>query len=135
VVVADDHHPMRRIMCEVLTGSGIRVLADPAALTPALHAVSRLHPDVLVFALAQRDRSRVDTILELRAMDGFPEIVFATMTGSAALASSILAAGALGYVSKDHADSELPLAVRAAAQGERFVSPVIADLLPPRRGG
>ncbi len=63
------------------------------------------------------------------------EIVVLTMAASAAFAREVTAAGAIGYVLKDLADTELPVAIRAAARGEAYVSPVLfqrAQPLPSR---
>ena len=51
------------------------------------------------------------------------------MDDSPVFAQRALAAGALGFVSKDLADGELPQAVRAAARGEEYVSPRVAARL------
>ena len=45
---------------------------------------------------------------------------------SASLAQRALTAGAIGYVTKDLAGSELPEAVRAAMRGEQYLSPQVA---------
>jgi DNA-binding NarL/FixJ family response regulator len=51
------------------------------------------------------------------------------MHESPVLAQHVLASGALGVVLKDRADGELAQAVRAAARGEEYVSPRVADRL------
>jgi DNA-binding NarL/FixJ family response regulator len=45
------------------------------------------------------------------------------------VAQHVLAAGALGLVLKDQADGELAPAMRAAARGEQYISPRVADRL------
>jgi DNA-binding NarL/FixJ family response regulator len=55
--------------------------------------------------------------------------VLLTLEESPVLAQHVLTCGALGYVLKDRADAELADAVRAAARGERYISPRVADRL------
>jgi two-component system response regulator NreC len=51
------------------------------------------------------------------------------MKDSPVFAQRAFAAGAVGFVTKDLADDELPQAVRAAARGEEYVSPRVATRL------
>src|SRR5262249_54225718 len=54
------------------------------------------------------------------------EIVVLTMEQSPAFARQAIDAGAVAFVMKDRADSELPEATRRAARGEEYVSPHVA---------
>ena len=49
-------------------------------------------------------------------------IVALSMERSAAYARRALDVGAIGFLLKDHGETELPAAVRAAARGEVYVS-------------
>ena len=57
------------------------------------------------------------------------QIVVATMEESPLFARQALDAGAVGYVLKDNADTELAAAIRCAARGEEYVSPCVAARL------
>jgi len=48
------------------------------------------------------------------------------MEAGAAFAQQALTSGAVGYVLKDRADTDLAVAVRCARHGQRFVSPAVA---------
>lgn len=63
--------------------------------------------------------SSIDTIRSLREQAPGTEIVVSTMEPSPLFARQALAAGALGFVLKDRADTELLTAVRHAARGTR----------------
>jgi len=56
-----------------------------------------------------------------------------TMEQSPAFAQRALESGAVGFVLKDRADTELPAAVRRAMRGEEYVSPRVAAGLEARR--
>jgi two-component system, NarL family, response regulator NreC len=66
-------------------------------------------------------------IRQLRAR--FPEtkVVVLTMEESPLFAQHAIEAGAIGFVVKDRADTELVTAVRRAARGEEYVSPRVAS--------
>jgi two-component system response regulator NreC len=72
------------------------------------------------------DGSSIEAIRRLRSQVPETEIVVLTMERSPAFAQRALDEGAIGFVVKDRADTELPEAVRRAAHGEEFVSAQVA---------
>jgi DNA-binding NarL/FixJ family response regulator len=140
VVLADNHTSMRRSLRFVLESEGgMAVIADASDLATAIRHVYRHRPHVLVLDPWLLDESRVEAVRHLREQAPSTEIVVATMHDSATLAKQALEAGAIAFVLKDTADSELPEAVRRAARGERYTSPRVtarpAGLnLGPRQG-
>lgn len=109
------------------------MVAEAAELSRVERQVRRHHPDVLVLDLGMRNGSSAETIRRLREHTPLTQIVVLTMTISPAFAKLALDAGALGFVLKDRADSELPAAVREAAEGREYVSPQVADGLETLR--
>jgi two-component system response regulator NreC len=126
VVVADDHELMRFALRALLsTEQQIDVIAEAEQLSLAMRNVRELKPDVLVLALRMRDGSSIDAIGELREQAPETRVVVITAEDNPLYAEHALAAGAFGFVLKDQADVELAPAVRAAAEGRRYVSPEI----------
>jgi two-component system response regulator NreC len=127
VVLADDHALMRRSLRLLLDGEeGVQVIAEAADLAAAGRHVHVHKPHVLVLDLRMPGGSSIEMIGELRERAPDTEVVVLTMEDNPVFAQRALAAGALGFVSKDHADSELAEAVRAAACGEEYISPRVA---------
>ncbi|HEY2767378.1 MAG TPA: response regulator transcription factor [Solirubrobacteraceae bacterium] len=132
VVLADDHALMRRGLRLLLDDEqDLDVVAEASDLAAAELAVERLHPHVLVLDRRMPDGSSIELIRALRARAPKTQIVVLTMEQSPAFARSVLVAGAIGFAVKELADTELPLAVRAAARGEEYVSPHVASRLAP----
>ena len=130
VVLADDHELMRSRLRHLLDEDElIEVIADTNDLGEAIRSVLRSRPHVLVLDLSMSSGSSIDAIHSLREQVPATEIVVLKMEASAAFARHAFDAGAIAYVLKDTADSELAQAVRHAARGERFVSPRVAALL------
>jgi DNA-binding NarL/FixJ family response regulator len=90
-------------------------------------------PRVLVLDLRTRGGSSIDAVRRLQAQVPGTGIVALTMERSPALAQHALAAGAIGFVLKERADTELPAAVRRAALGEEYVSSHVAGGLDALR--
>lgn len=129
-MLADDHSLVRRSLRVLLDGEpGLDVVAEASDLATAAQHVHRQAPHVLVLDLQMPGGSSLDLIRRLRERVPETEIVVLTMERSPVFAEQAMLAGALGFVAKDRADAELPLAVRRAARGEEFVSAQVAAAL------
>lgn len=127
VVLADDHAVVRRNLRLLLEGEDdLRVIAEAADLSTAVRHVRGHSPHVLVLDLQMPNGSSIDVIRRLRELIPQTEIVVLTMEPSPLFAQRALEAGAVGFVLKDHADTELPAAVRRAASGDEYVSEQVA---------
>jgi two-component system response regulator NreC len=127
VVLADDHAAVRRSLRLLLDGEdGVDVVGEAGDLRTAARHVHGHAPDVLVLDLQMPGGSSIGVIRRLREQVPITEIVVLTMEQSAAFAQRALDAGAVGFVLKDRADTELPAAVRRAAEGRKYVSPRVA---------
>lgn len=124
VVIADDHAVVRRGLRQLLDAeAGFEVVAEAADLESARRYVRGHHPDVLVLDLNLPDGLSLGAIPELRAECPDTQIVVLTMQSEPAYARQALAAGALGYVLKEAAESELVEALRRAADGDPYLNP------------
>jgi two-component system response regulator NreC len=124
VVIADDHAVVRRGLRQVLNSQqDIEVVADAADLGGARRFVRGHHPDVLVLDLNLPEGSSLAAIPGIRAEFPDTQIVVLTMQNEPAYAREALGAGALGYVLKEAAESELVEAVRRAAVGDHYLNP------------
>lgn len=135
VLLADDHTAARRSLRLLLDGEeDVKVIAEAGNLPAVTDQVRDERPQVLVIELQMPSGSTIETIRRLRAEAPGTEAVVLTMEESPAFARQALEAGAIGFVLKDHAEDELPEAVRHAARGEEYISPrVCAGLKALRR--
>lgn len=124
VVLADDHPLMLRTLRELLDADPtLEVVAVEQSVAAVARVLEQQRPQVLVLDLNLPNHHSSDSVLALRKRSPATQIVVLTTDDSAVLVQRVLDAGALGYVLKELADSELPAAVHAAAQGMRYVSP------------
>ncbi len=130
VLLAEEHALMRHSLRLLLDDeAGIVVIAEAHDLRAVTRHVRADDPHVLVLDLNMPDGSSIEAIGRLREQAPDTQIVVMTMNENPVFAQRAFAAGAVGFVGKDLADSELPQAVRAAARGEEFVSPRVAARL------
>ncbi len=130
VVLADDHTTFRRSMQRMLDAEpDVEVVADFADVA-RVHEHTEVHrPDVLVLDLHVANSSTVALVRQLRARFPDTALLILTMEDNAVFARQLLAAGAAGYVLKEHAASDLADAIRYVHAGETFVSAKVAAKL------
>jgi two-component system response regulator NreC len=127
VALADDHAIVRGALRALLDDrDDLEVVAEASDLAGARDAVASAAPDVLVLDVNLPDGLGVDAVADLREAHPGTQIVLLTMERDIGLARRALDDGALGYLFKDAAHLELVEAVRAAAAGERYVTPAVA---------
>lgn len=131
IVLADDHQVVRIGLAMLLSASDeIEVVAEAGDVDGALRAVLGHKPDVIVL-----DLNMPGTLTSLEALPGIRErsadtaTVVLTMQGDPEYARRALRAGALGYVLKEAADTELVEAVRRAADGKTYLNPSLGARL------
>jgi DNA-binding NarL/FixJ family response regulator len=125
VLLADDHRMVaegvKRLLEEEFELMG--VVEDGRQL---VETARRLRPDVIVADIAMPHLNGIEALVQLKRDDPEVRVVFLTMHKDAAYARRALEAGARGYVLKHSAQAELFLAVRAALDGNTFISPTLA---------
>jgi two-component system, NarL family, response regulator NreC len=136
IILADDHATVRRNLRLLLDREeGMEVVAEAADVSTVMRHVPVHMPHVLVLDVRLPNGSTIDTIRRLRDAAPDTEIVVLTMEESPAFAQQTLDAGAAGFVLKDRADAELPVAIRRAVCSEEYVSPRLATALVALRNG
>lgn len=130
IVLADDHQVVRSGLRVLLQSDGrFDVLGESGDVADTIGQVHNCRPRVLVLDLNMGGESSLDTIPQLRAEVPETQIVVLTMQEDPAFARAALRAGAIGYVLKDAADSELMDAVTLAAEGRTYLSPELGARL------
>ncbi len=130
VIVADDHTLFRAGLVRLLnTFAAVRVVAEAANATETLNTVGRVEADVLMLDLSMPGAA--GTSLVEAVHNKVPElpILVLSMHDEAALIRQALKGGAAGYVTKNSDPDILGTAIEKLAQGERYLAPVIAQVL------
>lgn len=130
IVAADDHRMFVEALAHLFENTpGATLIATTDNGDDLIAVVRRHRPDVAIVDVSMRGPGIVDLIGAIKANCADCRIVVLTMHLEALLASSLLDAGADGYVVKDAAFKEMLTAVRKVANGERFVSSQVATLM------
>lgn len=131
VLLCDDHALIRRGMRDTLVDAGdIEVLGevgDYGGLREWLRANPR--PDVLLLDVNLPGRSGLDVLHVFKDEPDAPRTLVVSMYPEEQYAIRCLRSGAYGYVNKGGDPAELVQAVRMVAQGRKYVTPEIAQML------
>ena len=122
VLLADDHR---------MVAEGLRSLLDPEfELLPVvenglalIEAAKKLRPDVIVTDISMPQLNGLDAVALLRKDNPRVKVVFLTMHQEVEYARRALDAGASGFVLKHSAPAELVTAIRAALDGQTYLTP------------
>jgi two-component system response regulator NreC len=139
IVLADDHTIVRSGLRLLLDAeAGMQVVAEAADAEEASRRVLAYKPSVLVLDLTMPGGSSLEAIPRMLEASPRTAVVVLTMESEPQFARAALRAGALGFVLKEAADTELVQAVRAAAAGLRYLNPQLGATIaaePDAPGG
>lgn len=125
VLLADDHRIVAEGLKSLLSPEFelVGVVEDGRAL---IDEAKRLHPDVVVADITMPHLNGLDALAPLMKDNPRLKVVFLTMHQDVAYARRALDAGASGFVLKHSAPAELVNAIRAALDGNTYLTPALA---------
>lgn len=131
VILCDDHALVRRGIRDTLTDTeDIRVVGEAADYGELRALMRTTSCDVLVLDLNLPGRSGLDVIHAIKEDGGASlRVLVVSMYPEDQYAIRALRAGAFGYVNKGDDPEQIVKAVRTVAQGRRFVTPEMAQML------
>lgn len=128
IVLADDHAVVRKGVRALLDSEpDFNVLAEATNGTEALDIVRELHPDVLLLDLVMPGCKPLDVTAEAHQRSPETRIVVLSMHRNQAYVQAALKGGAAGYVLKQSPSTEIVEAIRAAVQGNLYLSPPLSE--------
>jgi DNA-binding NarL/FixJ family response regulator len=125
ILLADDHRIVAEGLKELLTPEFelLGIVEDGRVL---VEEAKKLRPDVIVADITMPHLNGIDALAQLKKHDPGVKLVFLTMHREVAYARRALEAGAFGFVLKHSAPDELVTAIRAALQGQKYITPAMA---------
>jgi DNA-binding NarL/FixJ family response regulator len=133
IVIADDHPVFRQGLRQIIaTEHGINVVGEARDGAAALSMIQELKPDVAVLDINMPNMKGFEVACEIRRQGLKAGIIFLTMYDDERMFNEALNVGALGYLLKDSAISDIAESVRAVAAGQHFISPSISRYLIKR---
>jgi len=128
VLLADDHETVRhglRLLIE--SQADMEVVGEAGTGRRAVHEAQTLHPTVIVLDIAMPDMNGLDAAREIATRTADVAIVALSRYSEEAYVQALFSAGACAYVLKQSASVELLNAVRAAAEGHRYLDGALSE--------
>ena len=128
ILLADDHKIITDSLKTILepTYEIVGIVEDGHML---VKEAARLLPDVLIVDISMPKLNGLEAVRQIRKEGIESKVIFLTMHPDVTYASNALEAGALGYVLKHSAHTELLKAVEQVLLGKKFITERVAKEL------
>jgi len=128
VIIAEDHNLVREGIRMILEQSGeVQVVGEAATGQEAIELTEAHTPDVVVLDLSMPRLSGDQAAERILNMNPAPKVIILSMHSDTTMIQQLIRQGVKGYLLKNAVTDELLLAIRAASQGQMFLSPTISD--------
>ncbi len=143
VLVVEDFEPFLRVLISALAEvSGLEIVGEVSDGLEAVRQAERLQPDLILVDIGLPTLNGIEAARRIHKLVPACKILFLSQECFADVVQEAFNSGALGYVVKAHAGSELLAAVEAVRQGRHFVSSGLSALAlqltqarqPPKAG-
>jgi DNA-binding NarL/FixJ family response regulator len=127
IVVADDHTLVRagiRALLETIEGA--EVVAESGDGQETVELIKGHHPDLVLLDITMPGLNGLQVAQRVARESPTTRIIILTMHANESYVARALRVGVAGYLLKDSAVAELPLALEAVAKGETYLSPAIS---------
>jgi two-component system, NarL family, invasion response regulator UvrY len=130
VVLCDDHAMVRRGIRDTLSEAvDIQVTGESGSYSEVREVLRSAACDVLVLDLNLPGRGGLEVLASLREGGSTVRVLIVSMFAEDQYAIRCLRAGAHGYLNKAGDPAELVAAVRTIAQGRKYVSAAVSEML------
>lgn len=130
VYITDDHAIVRQGLKQIVSDADDMTVSGEAENgNDTLRQLRQCPPDVLVLDIAMPGKGGVEVLKQIK--HEFPKlpVLMLSMYPESQYAVRLIKAGAAGYLSKESAPELLVSAIRTVAQGKRFITSSLAELL------
>ncbi len=130
VVLAEDHQIVRQgLRLLIDSKADIKVVGEAANGVEAFEMIIQLAPDVAVFDISMPLMNGIELIEKLSTCDCKTKMLALTANEDRAYMQHLIRFGVQGYLLKRSAADELIMAIRTIARGERYLDPLIVNVL------
>jgi DNA-binding NarL/FixJ family response regulator len=122
LVVEDDDAWRKFVLSAVQQSPGVRVVSQVADGVQALRTVERLRPDLVMLDIGLPGLNGIEVARRIQQLCPESRILFVSQETSEDVVEEALSTGALGYLLKADAGSELLAAVNSVLLGKKYMS-------------
>ena len=128
ILLVEDHTLVREALASLLAlDPQLHVIGEAGNGADALRLIATLQPDVALLDLSMPGIHGTELIRQVRFSHPTVKCLVLTVHVSESIIRATLQAGATGYLPKESSYTELKAAIHSVAQGQTYLSPMIAD--------
>lgn len=127
LLIIDDHDIVRQGVRRLLSLLPEAQVREADSADAGFEVYARERPDVVVLDINLSGGSGLELLTRLRSLDEKSRVVMFSMHADPAYANRALRSGAVGFVGKSASADELIEAVKAAAEGQRYIDRRLAS--------
>lgn len=123
IILVEDFLPYRALISSLFaTTHDLQVVAEVSSGTDAVEKTQELEPDLVLMDVGLPNLNGLEAARRIRKLVPSTKIVFLTAQTDVGIVREAFELGAMGYVLKRQAETELLPALSAVLQGRRFAS-------------
>jgi DNA-binding NarL/FixJ family response regulator len=123
ILVVDDFEPFRAFVFSAFSKAPeLRIICEASDGLEAVQKAQELKPDLILMDIGLPTLNGIEASRQIFKLAPESKILFLSQESSVDVIEEAMNSGALGYVVKAHAATELLDAVEAVCHGRRFVS-------------
>jgi two-component system, NarL family, invasion response regulator UvrY len=130
ILLVDDHSIVREGLKNLIAlETDLTVTGEAASGFEAISLVRKNQYDIIVLDISMPDKNGVDTLHDLKHVAPDLPVLILSGYSEAQYALNLMRSGCKGYLSKDADVDEIIKAIRTIANGKRYISAELADLM------
>lgn len=130
VVIVDDHPAVREALAiRISSQPDLEICGEAGDFAEALQVISATDPDVVVLDIALKNGSGIDLIKRLKERTHKVRMIVWSMFQEELYAERALRAGAMAYLTKEQATSQIIDAIRHIREGRMYLSADMTEKL------
>lgn len=130
ILLVEDHTLVRAGMRELLGKIAcVDTVVESSNGREALEVLQTLSVDIVLLDIAMPEMNGLQALTQIRQRHPTIRVLMLSMFANEEYALQAMRSGAAGYLLKDAGKVELQLAIEAVAQGQTYLSPVVAHHL------
>lgn len=123
ILIADDHVLVLDALCAILERE-YEIAGTAQNGREAVEKALLLKPDVVILDVSMPELNGIEAMRQIQNAGSAAKVILVTQQLESPYIRAAFDAGALGYVAKQSASSELLLAIRLALRGRYYVTPL-----------
>lgn len=130
ILLVDDHSIVRQGLKNLIElETDLEVAGEASSGVEALNLVRKNSFDIIVLDISMPDKNGVDTLHDLQHISPDLPVLILSGYAEAQYALNLIRSGCKGYLSKDADSDEIIKAIRVIANGKRYISAELAELM------